>query len=49
MTQVRTRLTLIGEGDREEFNAVMLTRSRWLAAADRSLRFYQEYFAQPAS
>ena len=44
--QVRTRLTLIGEGDREEFpNAVMLTRSRWLAAADRSLRFYQEYFA----
>ena len=46
MTQVRARLTLIGEGDREEFhNAVMLSRSRWLAAADRSLRFYQEYFA----
>ena len=40
------RLTLIGEGEREEFpNAVMLSRSRWLAAADRSLRFYQEYFA----
>ncbi len=46
VTQVRARLTLIGEGGREEFpNAVMLSRSRWLAAADRSLRFYQEYFA----
>lgn len=46
VTQVRARLTLTGEGDREEFpNAVMLSRSRWLAAADRSLRFYQEYFA----
>ncbi len=46
VTQVRARLTLMGEGDREEFpNAVMLSRSRWLAAADRSLRFYQEYFA----
>ncbi len=46
VSQVRARLTLMGEGDREEFpNAVMLSRSRWLAAADRSLRFYQEYFA----
>jgi 5-methylthioadenosine/S-adenosylhomocysteine deaminase len=46
VTQVRARLTLIGEGDREQFpNAVMLSRSRFLAAADRSLRFYQEYFA----
>ncbi len=46
VTQVRTRLTLIGEGQREEFpNAVMLSRSRFLATADRSLRFYQEYFA----
>ena len=46
VTQVRARLTLTGEGSREEFpNAVMLSRSRWLAAADRSLRFYQEYFA----
>ncbi|WP_374688749.1 amidohydrolase family protein [Promineifilum sp.] len=44
--QVRARLTLIGEGEREEFpNAVMLSRSRFLAQADRSLRFYQEYFA----
>lgn len=46
VTQVRARLTLIGEGERQEFsNAVMLSRSRFLAAADRSLRFYQEYFA----
>jgi 5-methylthioadenosine/S-adenosylhomocysteine deaminase len=47
--QTRTRLTLIGEGERQAFaNAVMLSRSRFLAAADRSLRFYREYFA-PAS
>jgi len=46
VTQARARLTLIGEGEREEFhNAVMLSRSRFLATADRSLRFYQEYFA----
>ena len=46
VTQARARLTLIGEGRREEFpNAVMLSRSRFLATADRSLRFYQEYFA----
>lgn len=44
--QARVRLTLIGEGERQEFpNAVMLSRSRFLAAADRSLRFYREYFA----
>ena len=43
--QVRARLTLIGEEERRGFdNAVMLSRSRFLAAADRSLRFYQEYF-----
>jgi len=44
--QVRTRLTLIGEEERTEFqNSVMLSRSRFLATADRSLRFYSEYFA----
>ncbi len=44
--QVRTRLTLIGEEERSEFQtAVMLSRSRFLATADRSLRFYSEYFA----
>ncbi len=45
VTQVRARLTLIGEEERQGFdNAVMLSRSRFLAEADRSLRFYQEYF-----
>ena len=44
--QTRTRLTLIGEGERQEFpNAVMLSRTRFFADADRSLRFYREYFA----
>ncbi len=44
--QVRTRLTLLGEENRQEFpNAVMLSRSRWLAPATRTLRFYREYFA----
>ena len=43
--QTRTRLTLIGEGERQEFpNAVMLSRTRFWADADRSLRFYREYF-----
>jgi 5-methylthioadenosine/S-adenosylhomocysteine deaminase len=46
VTQVRARLTLLGEAERLEFSdAVQLSRSRFLAAADRSLRFYQEYFA----
>jgi 5-methylthioadenosine/S-adenosylhomocysteine deaminase len=44
--QERTRLTLIGEAERQEFaHAIMLSRSRYLADADRSLRFYREYFA----
>ncbi len=44
--QSRSRLTLIGKGERVEFpNAVTLSRSRYLATADRSLRFYREYFA----
>lgn len=44
--QTRTRLTLLGEADRQEFaNAVMLSRTRFWADADRSLRFYREYFA----
>lgn len=45
VTQTRTRLTLLGDTDRQAFdNAVMLSRSRFLALADRSLRFYREYF-----
>jgi len=46
---VRTRLTLIGNKD--EFNQkdeVMLSRSRYYAPANQSLRFYREYF-QPVS
>ena len=43
--QERTRLTLLGEAQRQEFaRAVMLSRSNYLADADRSLRFYREYF-----
>ncbi|HSM55293.1 MAG TPA: amidohydrolase family protein, partial [Candidatus Sulfomarinibacteraceae bacterium] len=43
--QARDRLTLLGEGWLQEFpNAVMLSRSRYLAPADQSLRFYREYF-----
>ena len=45
ITQVRTRLTLLGKKNREIYpNAVMLSRSRLLADAKNSLRFYQEYF-----
>ena len=41
----RSRLTLLGEAHEQEYpNAVMLYRSRYLAPADRSLRFYREYF-----
>jgi 5-methylthioadenosine/S-adenosylhomocysteine deaminase len=43
--QARSRLTLLGESSLEEYpNAVMLSRSRWLAPAEQSLRFYREYF-----
>lgn len=43
--QERTRLTLIGEAKRQEFaHAVMLSHANYLADADRSLRFYREYF-----
>lgn len=43
--QARARLTLLGESRLEEYpNAVMLSRSRYLAPAAQSLRFYREYF-----
>jgi 5-methylthioadenosine/S-adenosylhomocysteine deaminase len=43
--QVRSRLTLIGPEDEEELqNKVLLSRSRYLAPATQSLRFYREYF-----
>jgi 5-methylthioadenosine/S-adenosylhomocysteine deaminase len=43
---VRSRLTLIGE-NREDFKTdtnVLLSRSRYIAPANNSLRFYREYF-----
>lgn len=42
----RSRLTLLGQKSQKVYdNAVMLSRSRVLAAATNSLRFYREYFA----
>lgn len=46
--QVRTRLTLIGHRAEDEFGQVMLSRSRYLAPANYTLRFYREYF-QPSA
>jgi len=49
LVDARNRLTLIGPSSEREFpGAVMLSRSRYIAPADKSLRFYQEYF-QPIS
>jgi 5-methylthioadenosine/S-adenosylhomocysteine deaminase len=46
---VRTRLTLTGPSREHEFdNAILLSRSRFIAPADRPLRFYREYF-RPAA
>jgi len=43
--QVRSRLTLIGPTREEEFpQEVLLSRSRYLAPASQSPRFYREYF-----
>ena len=45
MEKVRARLTLIGQASKEEFkDDVLLSRSRYLAPATNSLRFYREYF-----
>lgn len=51
ITSVRSRLTLIGELDTPHDlhnTQIMLSRSRYLAPATHSLRFYQEYF-KPSS
>jgi len=41
----RYRLTLTGPAKEREFaHSVLLSRSRYIAPADRSLRFYREYF-----
>ena len=45
VTNVRSRLTLIGQKREGAFeNEVLLSRSRYLAPASHSLRFYREYF-----
>ncbi len=44
VTQVRTRLTLTGPRREREFGSVLLSRSRYLAPAVQTLRFYREYF-----
>lgn len=49
VSQVRTRLTHIGPAVERRFpKEVLLSRSRYLAPAVQSLRFYREYF-QPCS
>jgi len=49
VTNARGRLTLLGVKREGEFeNDVLLSRSRFLAPATNSLRFYREYF-KPAS
>jgi len=48
VTNARARLTLTGRTREEEFGAVLLFRSRYLAPASHSARFYREYF-RPAA
>jgi 5-methylthioadenosine/S-adenosylhomocysteine deaminase len=44
VTRVRARLTLIGPASEAELGSVLLFRSRFLAPANQSRRFYREYF-----
>ncbi|MEN9563247.1 MAG: hypothetical protein RIR73_1491 [Chloroflexota bacterium] len=44
ITNVRSRLTLLGVKREDEMGEVLLSRSRFLAPATQSLRFYREYF-----
>jgi 5-methylthioadenosine/S-adenosylhomocysteine deaminase len=44
VSTVRARLTLIGQKREGKFEEVLLSRSRYLAPAAQSLRFYREYF-----
>ncbi len=45
VTNVRTRLTLLGPAREDQFaHDVLLSRSRYLAPATYTLRFYREYF-----
>jgi 5-methylthioadenosine/S-adenosylhomocysteine deaminase len=44
VARVRARLTLMGPSYERQFGQVVLSRSRYLAPATYSLRFYREYF-----
>jgi 5-methylthioadenosine/S-adenosylhomocysteine deaminase len=44
VSNVRSRLTLTGPSREGEFGSVLLSRSRYMAPATQSLRFYREYF-----
>ncbi len=44
VTNVRARLTLTGPSREAQFGSVLLFRSRYLAPAAHSRRFYREYF-----
>jgi 5-methylthioadenosine/S-adenosylhomocysteine deaminase len=44
VSNVRARLTLIGQKREGKFEEVLLSRSRYIAPASQSLRFYREYF-----
>jgi 5-methylthioadenosine/S-adenosylhomocysteine deaminase len=44
IVNVRSRLTLLGVKREDEMGEVLLSRSRFLAPATQSLRFYREYF-----
>lgn len=44
IANVRSRLTLLGVKREDEMGEVLLSRSRFLAPATQSLRFYREYF-----
>jgi len=48
VTNTRCRLTLTGPAREGEFGSVLLSRSRFLAPASHTLRFYREYF-QPVA
>ncbi len=48
VTRVRARLTLIGPSREAELGTVMLFRSRYLAPATHTRRFYREYFTPVA-
>ncbi|MCA1562088.1 MAG: amidohydrolase [Acidobacteria bacterium] len=48
ITAARGRLTLTGDTREDRFGAVLLSRSRYLAPAAHSARFYREYF-RPAT